>query len=271
MLLPSTIGEWAKQDAPLSYDRETIFDYINGAGEVYRSYAFDHVVVQRYEAPGDRSVTVEVFDMGTPQDAYGVFSYSRESEEEGIGSGFERKGSVLCFWQNRFFVCVSDEQRSGGAQESLTQIATGISSVLPSEGSRPALMSALPPVGLIPFSDRFFHTHQSLNYHYYLTRENVLELGPETDVAFARYSPGATYLLLIAYEGEPEASRASAAFSSYLGIEPEAEGTGEAEEGGYFSFSQDGSFLVVVLEAGTKRMATDLRAAALANLHRLPE
>jgi hypothetical protein len=271
MLLPTTIDEWVKQEAPVSYDRETIFDYINGAGEVYRSYAFDHVVVDRYEAPGGRSVNVEIFDMGNPQDAYGVFSYSRENEEEGIGAGFERKGSVLCFWQNRFFVCVADEQRSADAQESLIQVATGISAALPPEGRRPALMSVLPAEGLIPFSDRFFHTHQSLNYHYYLARENLLGLGPETDVALARYDAGAGYLLLIAYEGESEASRASAAFSDHLGIEREAEGAGESETGGFFSVGQGGRFLVVVLDAETERAAVDLRAATLANLDQLPE
>ncbi|MCJ7628218.1 MAG: hypothetical protein MUO50_07495, partial [Longimicrobiales bacterium] len=88
MLLPKTIGEWVKQDAPLTYDRETIFDYINGAGEVYRSYAFSHVLVDRYERSGaqDQGVTVELFDMGNPEDAFGVFSYAREQEEAGIGA-----------------------------------------------------------------------------------------------------------------------------------------------------------------------------------------
>jgi len=82
MLLPENIGDWVKQDAPVTYDRETIFDYINGAGEVYRSFAFRDVLVQTYGTPEGRRVTVEVFDMGNPEDAFGVFSYAREDEEE---------------------------------------------------------------------------------------------------------------------------------------------------------------------------------------------
>jgi len=271
MLLPATIGEWVRQDAPVTYDRETIFDYINGAGEVYRSYAFDHVLVDGYEAPDGRALTVEVFDMGTPQDAFGVFSYSRENEEEGIGAGFEIKGGILCFWQNRFFVCVTDELRRAEAQESMTEVARGISSALPLEGSRPALMASLPGEGLIPFSDRFFHTHQSLNYHYYLTRENVLNLSQDTEVALARYGPGSTYLVLIAYEGEPKASQALGSFKSHLGIDVEGEATGELDTGGCYSVGQEGHFLVVVLEAETEGAAVDLRNAAMANLHRPSE
>ena len=44
MLLPERVGDWVREAQTTTYDRETIFDYINGAGEVYRSYAFDQVV-----------------------------------------------------------------------------------------------------------------------------------------------------------------------------------------------------------------------------------
>ena len=80
MLLPERIGDRVRQDSSLTYDREAIFDYINGAGEVYRSYAFRDVLVARYARDSGDEVTVELFDMGLTEDAYGVFSYARESE-----------------------------------------------------------------------------------------------------------------------------------------------------------------------------------------------
>jgi len=54
-----------------------------------------------YGKGGEPQITVELFDMGTPDDAYGVFSYGREQEETGIGGGYELRSSVLSFWQNR--------------------------------------------------------------------------------------------------------------------------------------------------------------------------
>jgi len=271
MLLPETVGDWVRGNAPVTYDRESIFEYINGAGEVYRSYAFSQVLVDRYEDSSGQGVSVELFDMGNPEDAFGVFSYAREDEEDGIGAGFERKGTVLCFWQNRYYVCVAADQREPDPGNALTEIARGISAALPLSGERPLLMGTLPSEGRIPFSDRFFHNHQSLNYHHYLARENVLNLSPETDVALARYHPGFTYLLVIGYADESEASEALSSFRIQLAPSPEGVSTVAAEKGGFHSSGQMGRFLVVVLDAESEVVAEQLRTATSANLTRLPE
>jgi hypothetical protein len=278
MLLPETVGEWTRQNDPVTYDRETIFDYINGAGEVYNSYAFRNVLVDRYETADGRGVTVEVFDMGNVEDAFGVFSYAREDEEEGIGAGFERKGTVLCFWQDRFYVCAQAEQRDDDPAEVLEPVARGISAALPSAGTKPALMGALPENGRVPYSDRFFHTHQALNYQHYLDRENVLKLSPETRVALARYAPGSTYLLVIEYRRSADASSAQESFRAFL--TPGSGGPEPALEGRAESFSKYGStwdlvgtenqFLIAVLDAVSSEAAESLWGAASDNLAGLP-
>ena len=212
MLLPEALDDWVREADPVIYDRETIFDYINGAGEVYRSYAFKDVVVARYENPEGLAVAVELFDMGNPADAYGVFSYAREQEEMGIGAAYERRGSVLCFWQDRFYVCVSAEQRDPDPGPIIEEAARGVSVQLPAAGQRPALVDMLPTEGLRPLSERFFHLHQTLNYHYYLVRENVLNLSAETDAVLGRYQPGSAILLIVDYKDERAAADALVSF-----------------------------------------------------------
>ena len=271
MLLPESVSGWIRQEAPVTYDRETIFDYINGAGEVYRSYAFRDVLVARYEKPDDGAVTVELFDMGSAEDAFGVFSFAREEEVAGIGSGYERKGSILCFWQDRFYVCVAAEQGTADPGSALEGVARGISQDLPAPTARPTLVAALPVDGLVPFSDRFFHTHQSLNYHYYLVRENVLNLTSDTDAVLARYQPGPMYLLVIAYGDESEAGNALSSFrETYLAVSGDVE-TVATETGNFVSSSSHGRFLVAVLDAESEAAADGLRLAALENLQRLPQ
>jgi len=269
MVLPQTIGEWVRQDDPVTYDRETIFDYINGAGEVYRSYAFSHVDVERYERPEAEGVIVEVFDMGNPDDAFGVFSFAREEEEEGVGAGFERKGSILCFWQDRFYVCVATEERYEDPGPVLEEIARGVSGHLPPGGQRPALVGALPAEGLVPFSDRFFHLHQTLNYHYYLVRENVLNLSAETDAVLARYAPGPTYLVMVRYDSENQAATALSSFRDVVVPGSEGADTVEREGGAFVSSGRDGSFLALVIDAVSAAAADSLRSAALERLRQL--
>ncbi len=260
MLLPDRIGDWIRQDSAETYDRETIFDYIDGAGEVYRSYAFREVVVARYTRPGSPAITVELFDMGTTEDAYGVFSYAREQEESGIGGGFEHKGRVLCFWQDRFYVCVAAEQRSADSETVVQELARAIARRLPAAVSRPAIVGLLPSEGFIADSDRFFHLHQSLNYHYYLARENVLNLTSETDAVLARYAPGSTYVLIVRYGSEADAARGHSSFREQY-LQHSTHQPVAIESGKYVSTGVDGRFVVVVLDADSEAAASELLRA----------
>ncbi len=265
-LLPERIAGWTRGDPAVSYDRETIFDYIDGAGEVYRSYAFSHVLVAVYAGPDGPDITVELFDMGNPADAYGVFSYAREREESGLGGGFDIVGRVLCFWQDRYYVCVASEERTEDSNRLLMEIAHAVSERLPPASNPPELLTLLPGAGRVAFSERFFHLHPSLNYHYYLARENILNLGPETDAVLARYAPGSTYLLLVEY---PDASDAAAAASSfkqgYLPDSGDSE-TMQTENGKYTSYKQRDRYVVVVLDAESDAAAIELRQATLDRL-----
>ena len=261
-ILPSHLAGWTLEDSTVAYDRETIFDYINGAGEVYRSYAFSEVVVARYSAAERSDVLIELFDMGTEADAYGVFSYAREQEETGIGGGYEHKGDVLCFWQNRYYLCLVLDDPTLGTDTSLVEMATALSGLLPESSERPDLVGMLPDDGLLPNSARFFHLHQSLNYHYYLARDNLLNLGPGTDVVFARYEPGDVFLMIARYESDRTATEALASFKG--GYMPEA-GDADAfmtENGKFVASSQTGRHVVVVLDAESDQSATDLMRAA---------
>jgi hypothetical protein len=265
-LLPRTISSWTMADSNVTYDRETIFDYINGAGEVYRSYDFGEVLVATYESPEQPYVLVELFDMGNAADAYGVFSYARETEELGIGGGYEQRGRVICFWQDRYYVCVSTEERTAESDEYLAAFARSVSEQLPAVTDPPDLVQKLPTEGLVRFSERFFHLHQSLNYQYYVARENLLHLNSETDAVMARYAPGSSYLLLVQYPDEGNASDALASFKQVYVPDAGMETTVQTENGQFVSFAQEGSYLALVLDAPSETGASDLLQAALDKL-----
>ena len=110
--VPQEFQGWQLQNTVETYDRESIFDYINGAGEVYRAYDFQKVFVYRYFKADEPEILVEIFDMGTDEDAYGVFSYSREEEKTGIGQSYELRGNLLCFWQDRFYIKIYTAEKN---------------------------------------------------------------------------------------------------------------------------------------------------------------
>ena len=72
--LPKTIGVWTRSDSTRMIDSSNIFDYMNGAGELYLAYGFDHLEVYEYKADQQDSILVEVYVMNTSDDAFGLLS-----------------------------------------------------------------------------------------------------------------------------------------------------------------------------------------------------
>ena len=225
-LVPSELLGWKAQPGAEEYDRETIFDYINGAGEVYLSYGFQKVDVTRFEKADAPEISVEVFDMKSPEDAYGVFSHSRESEEAGIGGGYEFQGSLLCFWKGPYFVCVRSDEDTPESKEAIFALAQSIDSSIAASGSKPAVVGFLPVPNLSKESVRYFHSQASLNYHYFLSEENLLHLDSTTNAVLGSYNPGGVNLLCVQYQSPDQAK---AAYDSFIdGFMPEGKETGAA-------------------------------------------
>jgi hypothetical protein len=73
-LFPLKIRSYQSDGKEEFYDRQTTFRYMDGAAELYRSYGFKLLMVRRYVKVGHPPLIVETFDMGSSEDAFGVFS-----------------------------------------------------------------------------------------------------------------------------------------------------------------------------------------------------
>jgi hypothetical protein len=216
-LVPRAMHGWTMHGTDETYDRKTIFDYMDGAGEIYLAYGFTQLLVRNFanlEKPDEPQILVELFDMGSSQDAFGIFSHCRESEEGDIGQGSQYQGGLLYFWKGRFFVCVSAKQETPAAKQAVMALGKVIANTIPEIGEKPALLDYLPEDGLIPHSVRYFHTHPMLNYHYFVATENILKLDASTSAVLAQYQhpEGKSYLLIVEY---PTPTQARAAYDSF--------------------------------------------------------
>ena len=63
---------WTSVDQEYRYGRDNLWEYINGAAELFLTYRFRELVVADFEQ-GDRALTVSVYDMSRALDAFGVF------------------------------------------------------------------------------------------------------------------------------------------------------------------------------------------------------
>ena len=253
-------GDWTAQEKDGTYDRETIFDYIDGAGEVYRAYNMQGCLSRSYTAAGKPTIVLDIFDMGSSRDAFGVFTHDRDGKPLEVGQeGLYREG-WLSFWKGRFFVSVYMERETVAAKEAAFRLARAVDSIIGKEGPKPPILRRLPSKGLQDQSIRYLHHPMLLNYHYYLYDENLLNLGQETDVLLASYRRDGkrARLLLVLYPNPKRAQEAHRTFRSHYLPEAEGEGAVLLENGKWSAASRAGKYLAVVLEADSRHLAEGL-------------
>jgi len=207
--LPAEAQGWKWDGKEQAYDPQTIFDYINGAGELYRSYSFQRVWVRQYAQGNHPPITVEIYDMGSSEKAYGIFSFERQDEEVKIGQGSEFGGGLLRFWKGKYLVSVYSEGDNPEMQAAILKIGGEIAKSIPLEGPPPRILDLLPGAefGLQERSTRVLPNHILLNKRFFVANENILRLGLKTEIALAQYQrgPKKVYLVLIQYPTAKEA------------------------------------------------------------------
>jgi hypothetical protein len=276
-LLPLEAAGWKVAPAEdLFYDPETIFDYIDGAGEVYRAYNFRLLLSRRYHREGQADLVADLFDMGSSRDAFGVFTHDLEGEDAGVGQGSNYKGGLLSFWRGRYFISLYSEKESEEAKQALLTLGRAAALAIGGDGEWPGLLALLPEDYRDPKGIHYFHTYPILNYHVFVSPDNILNLGPETEaVLAARPGPaGASskeWLAMFRYPNEKGAGMAFASFcrASMPGTAPAQDKESRlfrTEDGLWTAAGVKRNMVVVVFQAPTSQEASRILQRAVKGL-----
>jgi hypothetical protein len=214
--LPDGAAGWRAREPANRYDRRTIFEYIDGHGEVYLAYGMNACDTRRYAGPeGEGDVVVDAFEMATPAGAYGVFTHSREGEPADVGQGGSFGYGTLLFWKGRHFVSVYAERESAPAREAVMALGRAVASSIAETGEPPALAARLPRAGLDEATLVYLTHPRILEAHVPVGPDNPLGVGPQAPAATGRYqtSGGTADLVLVEYADEAAAEAAAAGFA----------------------------------------------------------
>jgi hypothetical protein len=248
---------WRPAAAMRTYGRGTLFDYMNGAGELYLAYDFQRILVQEYERPGSPGIVAEVYEMSSSQDACGVFTHDPEGEDAGVGQDNAYAAGLLRFWKGPFFFRILAEQDTPEARGAVVALARALSEPI-AEGPRPTLLDRLPKDDLEAGSVRYFHTQVSLNSFYYLADANILHLSPDTEAALGVYRPDGERITLVVIH-YPSARQARRAYREFAQAYLESKVPTDwpiwievIEEGRHVGLLVEGRFVALVLDAGSR-------------------
>lgn len=150
------IEGWSPQSSPAIYGPEELWQAINGAADVFMSYGFELLTAQQYSAD-DLTVTVNVYDMGTALNAFGIYRTEVPPELSPLDVGTEAVLSPpyqCLLLKDRYYVKV--EAYEGDIDETSGRgLVVAIARALPGVDEVPAAIAALPAEGMVAGSARY--------------------------------------------------------------------------------------------------------------------
>ena len=265
VVLPSAVEGWTWDGKEARYDARTVFDYIDGAGELFLAYGFEQLAVRRFAKADQPPLTVECYRMASAEAAFGVFSFERQDEGIGIGQGSEQGGGLLRFWKGRYFVSIFADGEGAEAEAAILQLARLTAAAIREEGRPPRAIGLIPgkDAGLVETSVRYVTSHILLNQRLFIARDNVLGLTRQTGAVLAQYGQGAAEarLLVVHY---PTAAAAEAAYGRFMAAYlPAAAGKDrmQTNDGRWTIAQPHQAMLAVVIGAPSEAVGEGLLAA----------
>lgn len=268
----STVKKWKQVGATKLFNSRTIFDLVDGEGDAILAYAFAGCAHGEY-APANAAqpaLTIDVYDMTDPLNAYGMFSSNDRisGRPQAVGAEGVRIGTTgLNFWKSRYVVRTTLIGRGAAFaanQAALTAFAKAAAGRISGASGPPALLKAL-PAGRQARSERYIR--KNAGGHAFLN-----------NAVSAKYpSQGFGAELFVSQCASPAAAKASLeAFRSYektgTGLAP-VKGIGEAAFSVLDRFARNvvvarkGKYVVWIMRAKDANGAKAIVKQAVSGLH----
>lgn len=181
-LLPK-VESWRYSEDPQDYFPETLYEYINGAAEIYLGYDFKELIVGQYKnVDFDIFFSVEIYDMRNEKNSFGIYSAERFPDNRfvSIGNQGYLEEGTLNFFVGRYYIKLLCFDCGDESESYLKFFAGEILKGIKDKGQIPPLLHHFPKEGLIPNSEKFIlhnfmghaflHDGYSANY-----KQGVLE------------------------------------------------------------------------------------------------
>jgi len=295
--LPSKVGSWQLGGPAQIITPAKIFEYMDGAGELYLGYRFDRLEAYEYQSPAEDSILVELYWMKSPEDAYGLLSGDWGGERVVLSDAPGKKEASIYPDADALYgagllrlragnlyariMAYNETPESRRAVLDLGRLLMLGRKLFPP----PALVRALPgSVGELYRLrvDRvsYLRSHLVFNSVFFLSTENLLRLGQSQEAVVAVYQSqggdekkASIHLILIRYGSPEEAVKAFEGFRrGYLAEKGKKEAS-PAEvvqiEDGWAGCRLNGKELALVFECPDRETAHSFLGEVQAAIEKL--
>jgi hypothetical protein len=229
------LAGWTREGEPQGFEGEDLFTYIDGGAEIYFEYGFERVIVQDYRNEAGSRLSLEIFEMDSPDSAYGIYTFktSRHGESFPLGDECQLADYYLNLRKGPYLVTITGLDLRADAKESLLLLARTIEPRIGPSTAPPILVSRLPAEGLESQSIKYFMGPLALYNSYPFHRKDIFAFSAGVKGEYVRgYS-----LYIFEYPDGASARRRFA--EAGRSFEQSDRYAGFAEEPGFFRAEDD--------------------------------
>ncbi len=147
-LLPGAgdLQGWTPRGKPQVFKGEDLFLYIDGGAEIVHEYGFRQVCTQDYANAAGKSVTLDIYEMATPEDAFGMYSFKTGAGGKAVAIGQDGRleDYYLNFWKGRDLVTVVGPDASADSLDGIERVGRAAEAKIGPDGERPSFLAVLP-------------------------------------------------------------------------------------------------------------------------------
>jgi hypothetical protein len=175
--LPSSneISGWKIIDSPQRYKGDELFLLMDGGADIYLEYGFKQAVNCMYINDANASVKVEIYQMKSPEGAYGIFTNNsgEDGEKIMVGNGGLLTNYGLIFWKNNFMVSITGSNNEINTKTELVNFAKSIDTKIEAGGKRPGIVNILFSAKESPASVKYLRGNLALMNNYQFMADDI--------------------------------------------------------------------------------------------------
>jgi hypothetical protein len=171
-MLPPVDG-WTLSENTEVFNRDNLFDRINGAADVFLICNFVEMTTLDYLKSGTKSyVTLQMYRHATPADAFAIYSAERTPDMTFLDIGAEgyRAGGIVYFLAGSMYVKLTTSDESAGTAAMMEKVARALAVKIDSKAALPGILGVFPAKDKLPRSETHivesFIGHKFLNSAY---------------------------------------------------------------------------------------------------------
>lgn len=135
------VMEFKLDEPQKTFKGEELFIMIDGGADIYHEYGFTQVIGASYARPSGPPLKLEIYEMKSPDAAYGIFTFKSGDNGTPLAMGQEAvfEDYYLNFWKGNLLVTIIGSDSDEKTRQSIIAMAKAVDGRIGETGNRPKL------------------------------------------------------------------------------------------------------------------------------------